>query len=231
MPLKLIESEGVAIGDVGRRPRSLVHEAYDHIKRMILIGELKSGDRISEKAIATRLEVSRTPIREALKMLEQYGVIEFKPRSYAKVSSITRDEMVKLAQVRIEIERLAARTLLSRPELFRPEILLDKADRAIRELMRENLADCYLFDSAFHLELARQSDNGILLDVMERLDSKSQLVRVASQTQPKHYLLQLREHLELVRLLKAGAEDEVMRLIHQHITPRSWASRRFCAGE
>ena len=227
MPLSR-ENTSTGVPLPGRfQPRSLAEEAYCHIERMILSGKLKSGDKISEKDIAAGLGVSRTPIREALKMLEQYGVVEFKPRSYAKVASITREETIKLAEVRVEIEKLAARTLLADRGLFHPEALLAKVERSLQSLDEDNLADAYLFDSAFHLEWARQSDNAILYDVVQRLDAKSQLVRIHSRTLKECYREQLREHIDMVRLLDKGAKKELMDLITKHITPRFWAARGF----
>lgn len=213
----------------GSMPRSLADEAYCHIKRMILAGELRSGDKISEKEIAARLEVSRTPIREALKMLEQYGVVEFKPRSYAKVASITREETSKLARVRVEIEALAVRILMEDKSLLDAASLRDKVERSIAALEDGNRVDAYLFDSAFHLELGRQSGNNILYDVMERLDAKSQLVRVHARTVSEQYLAQLREHATLVNLLEKGREAKALELVAKHITPRFWAARGFDA--
>lgn len=218
-------------GDSAFGHRSLVQEAYHHIKHMILSNELRSGDKISEKEIAARMNVSRTPIREALKMLEQYGVVEFKPRSYAKVVSITREETIKLAQVRVEIEKLAIRTLMRHPEQFHPDRLLERAERAIAALERGDTAEAYLFDSEFHLELARQSDNSILYDVMERLDSKTHLVRTHSMATREHYLEQLREHVAIVSLLEQGKAEEVMALTTVHITPRFWASHEIEAAD
>lgn len=207
--------------------RSLAEEAYLHIKRMILAGELKSGDKISEKDIAQTLGVSRTPIREALKMLEQYGVVIFKPRSYAKVASITREETIDLALVRIEIEKLAIASILANPERFQPRVLSDIVARSLKELKAGNMAECFLYDSEFHLELGRQSGNTVLYDIMQRLDSKSQLVRVHSRTAKDVYRKQLKEHLEIVQFMKQGLEKEAVALLAKHITPRSWEARDF----
>lgn len=204
---------------------SLCQIAYMYIKRLILSGELKGGDKISEKEIAQRLEVSRTPIREALKQLEQYGVVEFKPRSYAKVVSITSQDAIDLAMVRIEIEKLAARTILANPELLDAGALLEKVDLSLRAVDGGNMPEAYLNDSAFHLELARQSGNPILCDALARLDSKSQLVRVHSRANPEAYGRQLEEHRRIVERLSAGDAPGAMKVIATHITPRFWESK------
>lgn len=207
--------------------RSLAREAYLHIKRMILAGALRMGDKISEKEIALSLGVSRTPIREALKQLELYGVVEFKPRSYAKVATISRIETLQLAQVRIELERLAIKCILADKDTLDPVPLMNAFERAVAAVDAGMLADAYLYDSAFHLELARQSRNPILHDTLERLDAKSQLVRVRAQTVPEQYKAQLLEHRHMVDLLRRNDHDEALSLIKTHITPRFWAARGF----
>jgi DNA-binding GntR family transcriptional regulator len=62
--------------------QSLSGQVYCYIKRLILSGEIRGGERIPEEKVAQQFGVSRTPIREALSRLEEYGLIQIKPRSY-----------------------------------------------------------------------------------------------------------------------------------------------------
>src|SRR3989339_602164 len=93
---------------------SLPDQLFRSIKRMILSGELKGGDRIPEVAIAQRFGVSRTPIREALRKLVEYGLVVIRPRCRAEVLKMTPEEVKELSQVRITLEVLAMKLLVER---------------------------------------------------------------------------------------------------------------------
>lgn len=200
--------------------RSLAREAYDQLKRLILSGVFKGGEKIPEEKIAGILKVSRTPIREALRQLEQYGLVEIKPRSYVRVASVTAREADEIAAVRIDLESFVIKTLLTHPDRIQLAPLRDIADRAVKQQEYGNVAEAYLLDSAFHLELARQGGNATLLGILERLDAKNQLVRLRAQMTIETYRKFLLEHHAIIGLLDAGDGRGLLALLATHITPR-----------
>lgn len=200
--------------------RSLSQEAYNHIKRLILSGVFKDGEKIPEERIANILNVSRTPIREALRQLEQYGLVEIKPRSYAKVAGVSAEEAGQIAIVRLALEGLAVKILAAKADLVNFDALKDLANQAIERLDAGNVAEANLLDSAFHLELARQSGNAVLYGILERLDAKNQLARVRANLSSERYRAYLQEHQELVRLLMAGEMEKLLAKLESHIAPK-----------
>lgn len=80
---------------------------YDTIRAAIFSGELKPGDRLREEELASRMQVSRTPIREALRKLEAEGLIKHLPRKGAVVREFTQHEVMELYSIRIALEALA----------------------------------------------------------------------------------------------------------------------------
>lgn len=73
----------------------------------ILKGELGAGDRLIETEVASQLEVSRTPVREAMRMLEKEGLVEYAPRRGIFVSAFTRQDIIEVYSVRAALEALA----------------------------------------------------------------------------------------------------------------------------
>lgn len=204
--------------------RSLSQEAYNHIKRLILTGVFKDGEKIPEEKIASILNVSRTPIREALRQLEQYGLVEIKPRSYAKVAGVTAEEARQIATVRAHLEELAVRLLVESPSRLKADALTSLAIQAVERIDKGNIAEAYLLDSAFHLELAKQTGNLPLHSILERLDAKNQLVRIRASLPVDRYRVYLMEHMEIVRLLTAGELDKILAILQNHITPKQIGS-------
>ena len=89
--------------------QSISEKVYHHVKALILSGTLKSGEKISEAELAKYFRVSKTPVREALRKLAEYGLILIKPRSFAIVVTISDEEARDISLVRLWLERLSAR--------------------------------------------------------------------------------------------------------------------------
>lgn len=215
--LQVVEAPGSA------RPRkdcrSLSQEAYFHIKRRILSGVFKDGEKIPEERIASLLKVSRTPIREALRRLAEDGLVEIKPRSYAKVASVTEAEAEQIVAIRVELEKLAARTLMPRADKRDIRALSSLVTKSVSRARAGRIGEAFEFDSAFHLEIIRRGGNVILLDIMQRLDAKNQLIRARSAAAlPKeHFEECLSQHTAIVDSLASGDEDGLMRAVEAHI--------------
>ncbi len=198
-------------------PKSLAQEAFCYIKRLILSGSLKGGDKIPEERIAHLLNISRTPIREAIRKLGQYGLVEIKPRSHAKVACISMKEAEEIARVRVELEKLALRSFVGAATGEDLAVLGEMAERHIETMKRGNIADAFEQDSAFHLELIRRSGNMITYDILERLDAKNQLMRIRPSISLKKHREYALDHLKVIRLLREGDERELMRTIESHL--------------
>ncbi len=203
---------------------SLAQESFLQIKRMILSGFFRPGERISEEKVAAILHVSRTPIREALRQLEQNGLVVLKPRSYAKVAALTEDEAREIAVVRGTLESLVFRELLANGWLNTTR-LTALTQSALDKLAVDNIGEAYLLDSAFHLELARQSGNNTLYGMLERLDAKIQLVRLWTGLSPEQYHDNLGMHFILLQLLESGDVEGASTFLGRHITPAGTPGR------
>ena len=82
--------------------------AYTDLLAAIRSGEFKPGDRLRETDVAARLDLSRTPVREALRRLEADGIVEHRPRLGAVIRQLSHGELVELYEMRIVLERTAA---------------------------------------------------------------------------------------------------------------------------
>lgn len=94
-----------------RRPGTMLsvpEQIADRICNAILTGELKPGQRIAETPLAQTYEVSRGPVREALRLLENEGLVTFSPRRGAQVTSLTIKEVEQLFDIRAALSALAA---------------------------------------------------------------------------------------------------------------------------
>ncbi len=197
--------------------RSLSDQIFIHVKRMILTGELKAGERIPEARIGSQFGVSRTPIREALRRLEQYGLVVIKPRSYAQVAGMVPSEVDQVADVRASIEELSARLLASCAEESDFEALAGLAERCSERLDKGDMAGAFEADSALHLAMAERCGNPYVHDTMQRLDARIQLSRLVRCGTREHVRNAIRQHGPLLAAIRRHDPEEAGRLMRAHV--------------
>lgn len=196
---------------------SLADQVYHHIKNMILSAELEGGQKIPEETIAQRFGISRTPVREALKRLEQYGLVRIKRRTYAEVAVLHPDEAEAVSEVRAALEVVSAVTL-SRKGNSEDFDTIEKLSKECNEALEKGeLARTFEKDSELHLEIARRTGNAHLLYLMELIDAKVQLLRLVLHL-PKDKLHHfVHQHIALVEAMRARDAKKVEEVMRAHI--------------
>ena len=144
--------------------------ATELIRQAILDGRLEPGSRLKEEELARELGISRTPVREALLVLQAEGLIETTPNRGAVVGSHDADDLIDLYQLRALLEGYAARQAAARVSDEEIGLLRESCDRFdriagddVRELVKENL----LFHSAIHAAAGSARLSGMLRRVIE----------------------------------------------------------------
>ena len=139
---------------------------FNTLRRAILKGELKPGERLMEIALAERLGVSRTPIREAMRKLELEGLVVMIPRRGAQVANITEKDLNDVLEVRIALEKMAiekACQLITEKELEELEKAAKAFEKAIDE---ENVVKLAETDEIFHDIIYNAAGNARLNQVL-----------------------------------------------------------------
>lgn len=162
------------------------------LRRAILLGELKPGERLMELHLAERLGVSRTPIREAIRMLELEGLVTMIPRRGAAVAQITEKSMNDVLEVRRALDALCAELACDR---ITPEEL--EALRLAREAFETAVAtrdtkEIAHADVAFHDIIVRATGNQRLIQLVNTLSEQMYRYRF-------EYIKDTRQHETLVK--------------------------------
>lgn len=198
--------------------QSLADQVYELVKSEILKGNIKGGEKIREDSLAAQFGVSRTPIREALTRLAEYGLITIAPRSHAAVVQIDKRAAEDIASLRVELEQYAVRHIT--PEGFMA---------ALNEISRY-AADCqyalsvgergkaFELDSLFHIALISATGNEALRDVYNRLDGKIQLLRIEQDLDEGRLSEYISQHAQMIQYIKNGNIEAACELIAEHIT-------------
>jgi DNA-binding GntR family transcriptional regulator len=197
---------------------NLSDRVYHHIKRLIMTGRLKGGQRIPEQAIAEKFGVSRTPIREALRRLEEHGLVVIEPRRSTKVATLTLEDKKHIGEVRLLLGKLAARLLADKVTPEDCATLRDIAARCQRFAEAGDLASCYEADSLLHCEMAERSGNPYLAELTRILDYKVQLLRNIEDLSRESVLQKIALHGPLVEAVCRRDAEMAEKFITKHLT-------------
>lgn len=191
------------------------------LERLILSGELRAGERLSEVAIAEQLNVSRGPVREALRTLEEAGLVRFEKNRGATVRVISPEEAVEIYEIRASLEELACRRLAGRitPEqLAQLRPLVDQMETVAES---HDVAAFHRLNTLFHEMLVDFAGNRELVVVYRRLVGSLTLFRKHTLAQEGALRESNAEHRRIVERLSAGDSASVGQLMHEHIDASS----------
>jgi DNA-binding GntR family transcriptional regulator len=153
------------------RTRSLADQVADSIVEGIAAGIIMPGQKVIEVDLANQLQVSRVPVREALKILEAQGIVVSRPHRGVRVVDFDTRRIAQIYEVRIFLEKLAIRDACNDAENM--PALLARLDSAIEQmdqcLARGDLMGVSKADMQFHREICIASDNKIVLILWETL--------------------------------------------------------------
>jgi DNA-binding GntR family transcriptional regulator len=192
-------------------------QVYVYIKKMILSGEFKAGHKIHEEKVGQLFGVSRTPIREALKKLSEYGLVNLKPRSHAVVATLTPQEAVQLAHIRAQLEALSAKLLAevgTNRDFDQLSSIADECDALIAD---GDVAGAFEQDSLFHLEIAHRTKNAHLYEIIEKLDAKIQLSRLIIKLPIDRLETFINQHAKIIQALRRRDRELSETLMRHHI--------------
>jgi DNA-binding GntR family transcriptional regulator len=159
---------------------TLVDQVYRALRDRILGGEFSPGEKLSLSGLAKDLEVSNSPLREAVSRLERVGLIEVVPYAGPKVKALTESDVTDIYAVRMVLEELAVRLAADHGT---PSMLdrMEEAIRAYEKACDENdIPASTEADRAFHDALVEASGNAVLLDMLPALSDRTQLLIASS---------------------------------------------------
>lgn len=201
------------------RTRSLAEQAANAIVAGISAGALLPGQRIIETELASLLNMSRVPLREALKILEAQGIVESVPHRGTRVATFDDVRINQICQARIALERLALAD--AAPICKRDHGLLDRLDHIILDMERsaERLEwiEISKADLSFHREICRLSGNSIVSTLWEALARHVLIVFGHEIRDERDAKVMGPQHRRLRGLLAKGDVDKLQQEIENHI--------------
>jgi DNA-binding GntR family transcriptional regulator len=210
-----------------RRTESLTSIIRRELERMIARGELKAGERLNENALAAKLGVSRGPIREACRGLEQSGLVHVIVNRGVFVREIGQREAAELYEVRAVLYGLAGRLLapiISKEQIRVLTTYVDQMDAAIKT---SDLNAFYPGNLAFHETIVEFSGNGRLAEECASIHREMHLFRRRTLDMPGRMEISNREHRHILERLAAHDASGAAQALEAHVL----TSREVLFGE
>lgn len=198
--------------------RQTIHDVvYRRLKKAIINGEFKSGQRLIERELCELLQVSRTPLRAALNRLVVEGLLENKAYKGIIVPSLSVKEVKDLIDVREVIEGLAVKKAIENIDDEGLKKLKNTLNDSDELLASNDIKGLVKINDQFHQIIAHFSENDFVIQTLKRLNYRITLSRSTSLHVPTRPEDTIKEHYEIYNAMLKGYTDLAERLMRTHI--------------
>ncbi len=190
---------------------------FQTLRKGILTGELKPGERLLEIHLADKLGVSRTPIREAIRKLELEGLVTMIPRRGAEVANITEKSLRDVLEVRRALDVLSVELACDRmteDELIRLQAACEQFERA---LVTKDLTQIAKADIAFHDIILESTGNGRLVQLVANLSEQMYRYRFEYIKDERNHPKLKEEHHQILNFLREKNKAEAAKAVAGHV--------------
>ncbi|MCX5911324.1 MAG: GntR family transcriptional regulator, partial [Deltaproteobacteria bacterium] len=200
-----------------KMPGVISERVLREMEAAILSGGGKPREHLVDVELIDRYGVSRTIIREALKKLEDKGLVRIVPHRGARVADLSVREIEEIYFVRAEVEKIAARLLVKNIQPAEIESL-KKLAREVESHLRHKTEQMIEKDGKFHRAVYQTCRNQHLCDLIDHLKTKAYIVGYNAWSLPQRIEESIREHQEIVKAIAEKNAPKLERLIVKHLT-------------
>ncbi len=197
--------------------QSLHLEVADGLRDMIVEGVLPPGDRISEGKLCEEFGISRTPMREALKVLASEGLVEIKPNRGTRVSEITLEDIEEMFEAVSGIERLCGELATIKMSDSDLEHLKGLHERMTSHFQNGRRHDYFRLNQETHNLIVELSGNSVLKEVHENIMIKVRRARYFAILSVERWEESVKEHSEILAAMQVRDAERVGKLIRDHV--------------
>ena len=190
---------------------------FETLREAILKGVLSPGQHLMERQLAYQLGVSRTPVREAIRMLELEGLVNMVPRKGARVAAISEKSLCDVLEVRRALEELSVRLACTRMERDDLEKLDSINQQFIRACQGDDVVQIARIDESFHAVIYEAADNAKLLQLLNQMQNQMYRYRIEYIKLKERRQILVEEHKKIIHSLARRDADAAAEAINTHI--------------
>jgi DNA-binding GntR family transcriptional regulator len=200
---------------IGRRP--LHDEVADRLRELIMSGELAPGERLNERSLTERFGISRTPLREAVKILSAEGLVKLLPNRGAVVSTVTRADAENLLQLIGALEALGGELACRRATDQQIDEIAKLTRRMRVSHTDRNLAEFLLCNQRIHEKIIDAGGNAELADAYRRTAGRIRCAHYMTECSQARWDESMDEHDEILDALVKRDAERLKALLVDHV--------------
>ncbi|MDQ0339968.1 DNA-binding GntR family transcriptional regulator [Caldalkalibacillus uzonensis] len=197
--------------------RNLSEQIYLYLKNKIVNNVLKPGERIDYNEISKELGVSKTPLRDALHLLQRDGLVEVRSRSGTFVNIPRAKDIEEIFDIRKALEKQAIETAIKRIPKQVLEELLANAETAEKAIDAGDFQTFFASDRHLHKTLVKYSNNQRLIKIMESLEAQIAWIGVIIAKTSERPRQANESHIQIIHALLDGDTKHAQHLMEKHI--------------
>ena len=202
---------------IDEKTGSLEEQVYERLEDEILSGELPKGRIVTECELSSRLGVSRTPVRGALRRLAEEGLVEITTNRRITVVGVGTDDLVDTYNVRMRLEGLSSRLAAERMSDEEKKKLADFVELSEYYISKKDTEHLGTLDTEFHSMIYRASGNRMLCRILSELHRNIARYRRISLSTPGRLESSVAEHREILNAILSGDSELADSLTSKHI--------------
>ena len=203
--------------------RRLQDEAYDYLKEKILAGELVEGELYSESQLTQTLNMSRTPVRDALLRLNMEGLLEIYPSRGFMIRDVGMAEIKETLEIRCALEGYAAYVLAERNETREAREVIRRLNKSIdvdEQMLHDGKLDIRKFaenNIAFHNIMIDYPHNETISQTYKKFENKiREMTQQHLEKVPSAVPMVIKAHIQIVALIRSGNKEQAYTRVKQH---------------
>jgi DNA-binding GntR family transcriptional regulator len=214
------------ISPVGPIARQNLHdEIVSSLRDSVVEGRLKAGERLNERFLCEQFGISRTPLREAFKVLAAEGLLTLLPNRGATVTPLTREDFDATVEVLAHLESLVG----SKAAEHATQADIDRIGALHHEMkacfLRQDIASYFRLNQQIHLDLAMLSRNKVLFGTYASLNGKLKRYRYMANQNPERWRAAVEEHGHILDAFQARDGKRLAELLRLHLINKAESLR------
>ena len=188
-----------------------------HLRKMIVEGELAPGARVPERILCERFGISRTPLREALKVLSYEGLLELNPNRGATVTEVSENAVDEMFPVIGALEALAGRLACAHVSEQQMADLETLHAQMLAHFRQGNAAEYFRTNEQIHEAILQASNNTVLIKTYHDLSRRVRRMRYIARLTPERWQQAVTEHEQMITALRGRDGEMLASVLHKHL--------------
>lgn len=198
-------------------PLALHDQVAARLRTMLVEGRIAPGAKLNERVLCEQLHVSRTPLREAIKLLAVEGLVDLLPNRGAVAVKLSEADVIHSFEVLAELESLSGRLAAERATDAERTEIRARHFEMLAAFERRDLSAYYRLNAGIHAALNAAAANPVLAGTYARINARVQSMRFRTNQNETKWKRAVKEHEQMVAALDARDGDALAQVLRQHL--------------